>query len=371
MPEDANPTPEPPLVVRVAVPVAGPPRPGLLEALFWCLVFLAAQIGGALVIAAGVLSIYAVQSSDAGQFYDDQLAGFGRSTSRASSVSGQPRPPLPIEVGQALAYGMLSAQLTSLVVIALILPRRIGRDWKRQLGFRRPSALHTFLIVVLVPGFLILSGALQELTARLTGLRPPAALEALNGVFRTVPWYVTFLSVALGPGFVEEVWCRGYLGRGLCARYGLTAGVALTSVLFAVMHLDPSQVIVITVMGAFLHFVYLASRSIWVPILLHTLNNGIAILVALTQGPAVLSVESPAVPPILYLVAASLVLFASIALWTGRAVLVPADEWKPEYPGVSTPPTGSGVRIVHEAVSPVAVLFTLVSFGVLAYLLSQ
>src|SRR5262249_14128621 len=153
---------------------------------------------------------------------------------------------------------------------------------------------------------------------------------------------------------------------------GLVAGVALTSLLFAGMHMDPSQLIVIALMGAYLHFVYLASRSIWVPILLHTLNNGIAILVALNAGPAALDVESQGVPAILYLGSFSLVLFASIALWTSRAVVRPVQE-----PGARGQETGqkegamSSLTPEYERVSPVAALFTLASFGVLAYLLAQ
>src|SRR5262249_3210165 len=161
--------------------------------------------------------------------------------------------------------------------------RRVGPDWKRQLGVRRPATLHVFLIVLLLPGFLILPNLVQEVVTRVTGLRQPVSIEALNGVFRQVSWFVTLLAVGLGPGVVEEVWCRGFLGRGLCARYGLVAGVILTSVFFGLLHMDPAYAIVTAMMGAFLYFVYLGARSIWVPILLHTLNNSVAVLASLLR----------------------------------------------------------------------------------------
>ena len=220
--------------------------------------------------------------------------------------------------------------------------------------------------------------------AKLTGITPPAALETLNGLFRHVPWYITFLSVSLGPAFVEEMWCRGFLGRGLSARYGLAGGVVITSLLFGLLHMDPSQLLVITLMGAYLHFVYLASRSIWVPILLHMLNNGLAIFIALTQqGPAELDVEPKLLAPIYYLASFSLVLFASIALWTCRAELQPIriDEddwwacpgWKPEYPGISAPPPEAAgeVKIGFARLSPASVALTVVSFVAMIYLLSR
>ena len=222
-----------------------------------------------------------------------------------------------------------------------------------------------------------MSGVIQEAFLWATGIRPPPAMKALNSVFSQFPWPLTVLAVALGPGLVEEFWCRGFLGRGLSARYGIVLGVLFTSVLFSAMHADPSQLLVIALMGAYLHFVYLASRSIWVPILLHAMNNCVSILLVLTLKPDQLDQDKP-VPLIVTLVAFSLMLFGSVALWTSRARLEPVlhendawwedSGWKPEYPGISTPPADANMRLGYAMVSPVAVIFTVLSFGVLLYL---
>jgi membrane protease YdiL (CAAX protease family) len=274
---------------------------------------------------------------------------------------------------------MVAAQFFSLAMILVVCPRRIGPDWKRQLGMRRPSAFHVVLILMVIPGFMITADAIQTLFVWATGLKPPFAVRALNGIFGKFPWPLTAIAVALGPGIVEELWCRGFLGRGLSARYGLGLGVFITSMLFAGMHLDPSQFLVIAAMGAYLHFTYLATRSIWVPILLHASNNGLAIVLALAIKPA--ENEIKVIPIIVYLVALGLVVFASVALWTSRAVLLPvrsagakeerdewAPSWHPEYPGISAPPAGSGLVVGAEPVSPVAVIFTFACFGILLYL---
>jgi hypothetical protein len=235
--------------------------------------------------------------------------------------------------------------------------------------------LHILLVFLVVPGFLVISGVIQEAFLWATGVRPPPAMKALNGIFGTFPWPLTVLAVAIGPGVVEEFWCRGFLGRGLSARYGLVAGVLLTSSLFALMHVDPSQLLVIALMGAYLHFVYLATRSIWAPILLHAMNNGVSILLVLTLKPEQME-QDKHVPLVVSVVALALMIFGSVALWTSRAELQPVSggdpewdtAWEPEYPGVSAPPPGANVRIGHAVVSPVALLFTLTSFGLLMYL---
>ena len=372
MSEPAN---DPPLVLRpepgVETPVPPAPKrpsPGFWEAGVWCLVFMVGQLFGAVVGMGAAFTAYALDKQEPGKFMLDQMDAFLKASD--PKVQGE-RPPIPFEIGQALAWGMLAAQFVSLGMIAIVLPRRVGPDWKRQLGVRRPAGLHVLIVLLIVPGFMLSADAIQTIFLWATDMKPPSAMKALNGIFREFPWPLTALAVALGPGVVEEFWCRGFLGRGLSARYGLIAGILLTSAMVALRHLDPSHLLVFTLMGAYLHFVYVATRSIWPSIMLHAMNNGIAVLLVLVLPPEKFEQPTPIIVPLASL---SLVLFGTIALWTGRAELEPAStatagtDWKPEYPGVSAPPPESNVRIGHAMVSPVALLFTFVSFGLLMYL---
>jgi membrane protease YdiL (CAAX protease family) len=374
MSEPAN---DPPLVTRPPEPPAAPavapaapkrPRPGFWEAALWCGVFVGLQLCTMLAVVVVVFCAYAFASPQPGAFFDQQTDGFIKAVD--PNFQGE-RPPLPFEFGQAIAYGMLAAQFTSLGLIALVLPRRVGPEWKRQLGFRTPAGLHVLLVVLLVPGFMIVSGVVQEAFLWATGIRPPAAMKSLNGVFGRFPLPLTVLAVSIGPGVVEELWCRAFLGRGLSARYGLLWGVALTSAFFALMHIDPSQLLVIALMGAYLHFVYVATRSIWTPILLHALNNGVSILLVLALKPEQMD-QDKNVPIVVTLAAVSLMIFATVALWTGRAAVFPgtggSTAWTPEYPGVSAPPPDADARLGYEAVSPVAVMFTALSFAAVMWL---
>lgn len=371
----SEPTNEPPLVTRPEPPPSKPsarPRPGFFEAVAWCVMFVATQMFGAIVAVAVVFTAHAFMAAEPGKFVDEQLSGFGK----AVDTKGEgERPLVPREIGESLAWGMLAAQVVSLVLILVVLPRRIGPDWKRQIGLRRPRPLHVFLVLLLVPGFMIGADFIQTLFLWATGVKPPTAVKALNDVFKTFPWPLTVLAVALGPGVVEELWCRGFLGRGLCARYGIPLGVLVTAGLFSAMHLDPSQLVVITVMGVYLHFVYLATRSLWAPILLHATNNGLAIFLALAvkMGDGQGNVE---VPIAVHLLTLSLLVFGSVGLWTSRVELVPVrgaegEPWRPESPGISEPPAGANVRPVYATFSPAAVLLTVASFGGLLVLVYQ
>lgn len=376
-PNEPNPD-EPPLVTRpdeAGAPALAPSRtrPGFWEAVAWCLVFVMAQMFGAILAVCVVFAAHTFAADNPEQFAKDQLDGFVKAVDAKAT---DPRPPVPAAFAEALAYGMLAAQLAALALIAVVVPRRVGPDWKRQLGVRRPHLLHVALVVLIVPGFMLSADAIQTIFVHFTGVKPPAAARALNSVFGKFPWPLTLLAVSIGPGVVEELWCRGFIGRGLCARYRVVWGALLTSVLFAAMHVDPSQLLVFTLMGAYLHFVYIATRSIWMPVLLHLLNNGVAIVLVLVLPPD--RAERPT-PDVVLLAALALMVFGTVALWTSRAALeavTAKDEawwedsgWKPEYPGVSAPPPEVNVRLAHEVVSPAALMFSFVSFGALVFLI--
>jgi membrane protease YdiL (CAAX protease family) len=372
--------PEPPLVTRPEDEATSPsapkrPRPAFWEAVLWCVVFVMAQALGLILAVIVAFTAHALSAENPKQFVKEQLDGVNKAVD--TTAQGD-RPPVPAAFGESLAWGALAAPVTSLALILLVFPRRIGPDWKRQLGVRRPYWLHVGLVLLIGPGFMLLADIIQSLFTWATGIAPPT-MKALNDVFRTFPWPLTLLAVSIGPGVVEELWCRGFLGRGLSARYGIVVGVLTTSVFFAAMHLNPAQLFVYVLMGAYLHFVYLATRSIWPPILLHALNNGMGIVLMLALTPEKLDRPMPLVVP---LAALSLVIFGTVALWTSRAKLEPIlgydpkwwdaaewqSDWKPEYPGISVPPPGADARLGHAMASPVALIFSGVSFAALMYL---
>jgi hypothetical protein len=157
----------------------------------------------------------------------------------------------------------------------------------------------------------------------------------------------------VGPGIGEELWFRGFLGRGLVGRYRLL-GILLTSLLFGLIHLEPRQVVYAMFIGVVLHLSYLATRSLLVPILIHTVNNTLSVLTL--HSSALQSVDIPAqrIPWHVYATAALLVMAVGWAIWRTRVLLVDqsakgGDPWRPAYAGVEYPPPDSATRVLHRA----------------------
>jgi hypothetical protein len=156
------------------------------------------------------------------------------------------------------------------------------------------------------------------------------------------------------------LWCRAFLGRGLVGRHGLVMGVILTSVLFGAIHGDPRQGTMAALMGLVLHFSYLMTRSLWVPMLLHFLNNSLSVVGdKLDKLPGFsgecfksLDTNPESLPWPLFAASAYVLVSVGWALYASRGRLVRIDgsdraPWQPPYAGVAHPPPGSGTAVVY------------------------
>jgi membrane protease YdiL (CAAX protease family) len=381
--DDPNANPDPPLVTRVEPPPPPKPRPGFWGAVLWAVLFMLVLLVSLAVTAGTILAAHAVGADNPRQFLMDQLTGFATAL-QPPKPNEPPRPGPPVVICQAIVYGMLASQLATLALAVIVLRKRVGPDWKRQIGVRRPAAMHLILVAMTVPGLIIVAAGIQELVLRVSDPANSPNEAALRELFRAAPALVVLLAIAVGPGVVEELWCRGFLGRGLCARYGLAYGVFATSFIFAAMHGVPARLLVYTLMGAYLHFVYLAARSIWVPVVLHLLNNGTAVLIEFipswTRFVEAFDRDETGLRRVTDVASLALLVFAGAALWSSRAQVFPdrskeqegtAEQWKPEYPGISAPPPAAPAKLAYGAISRVAVVFTLVSFVALVAMLAR
>lgn len=84
-------------------------------------------------------------------------------------------------------------------------------------------------------------------------------------------WKLVLLAVI--PGFCEEVFFRGFCQTSLEARWGTRTAIIVTAVLFAILHGNPWYIHLYFFLGFFLSFVYAASRTLWIPVTCHIVNN--------------------------------------------------------------------------------------------------
>jgi membrane protease YdiL (CAAX protease family) len=232
-----------------------------------------------------------------------------------------------------------------------------GFGWTRKLAARPARTIDllfaTAALLVLVPCMLVLYQWLHRANP-LSGrdMPPLGGMEEMGKIFGTWPLGFAVMVIGLGPGIGEELWCRGFLGRGLVGSHGAVLGVLASSFLFGLIHVDPCQGTMAMAMGIWLHFVYLCSRSLLLPMLLHFLNNSLSVTASHFSALHQLDAKPEAIPVSIYVTSLLLIAAAAYALYQSRAQLGAQTSeqilvWRPSYEGVEHPPVSSGTRVVH------------------------
>lgn len=175
------------------------------------------------------------------------------------------------------ALSCASTVIFGVVFVVLIgVGRLMGRTWA-DLGFRRPSngwlIGGVFLSAMLLPIRILL-------VLLIMGLPNEAASESepifvLDGWFWMTFGLFLFTAIVLAP-LTEELVFRAILYGWLRRLGGVIMAALVSGILFGLAHLDVRMAIANSIMGVALALVYERSRSLWVPIMMHFINNLIA-----------------------------------------------------------------------------------------------
>jgi membrane protease YdiL (CAAX protease family) len=325
------------------------PHPNMGWSVLWCMLFVfVTQVPGGVIALAVVVGLYFLAP---GMLPPEAL-------SKPDALLKSPA--MNVALGVAFFFTELLVIGFSWLIIRLV----IGRDWKRLLALRRPSLSHTVLVLAAFPSLVLLGNIAYSVLRNVIHVPSVSDLgwsgmEEMMGVFTKWPWGFAVLVIGLGPGIGEELWCRGFLGRGLIGNYGVIFGIVATSFFFGFIHLDPCQGAMATLMGLWLHFVYVTTRSLLLPMLLHTLNNSFAVLITRVPQMQAIELEPSDIPWLVYVSALLLLGGVAYALYQSRARLAAMSPeqllvWRPAFEGVEYPPADSGTRVVHPSPSLLA-----------------
>lgn len=92
-------------------------------------------------------------------------------------------------------------------------------------------------------------------------------------------WLTFAVSVVLAP-IIEEIVFRGVLFPAIKRRYGLMAGVMVSSLVFTLVHINPVQMISVLPLGIYLAIMYHRTGSIYPGMALHATWNLMVLLIA-------------------------------------------------------------------------------------------
>jgi membrane protease YdiL (CAAX protease family) len=144
-----------------------------------------------------------------------------------------------------------------------------------------------FSIVILSLGTIILSDEIDRVIGMV--LPRPDYIEKLAELFQFDSLLYALLlivaTVVIAP-FSEEVLFRGFLQKYLEVHWkNVTKAVLVTSLFFAAVHMNPGWIIQIYLLGIILGYLSWRTKSIFPGLILHSLNNGLALIMENIQAP--------------------------------------------------------------------------------------
>jgi membrane protease YdiL (CAAX protease family) len=86
----------------------------------------------------------------------------------------------------------------------------------------------------------------------------------------------TLLGAILIAPICEEIFFRGFLLQGLRAMVSTSQAIAISAIIFAIIHGSPGSFPILFTLGVLLAVLRVRSKSLWPGLILHIINNGIA-----------------------------------------------------------------------------------------------
>jgi membrane protease YdiL (CAAX protease family) len=258
------------------------------------------------------------------------------------------------------------ASLISTFATAICIPIFTYRDqvWRR-LAVRGIDPLHLVLALgMVVPLLMVMEQAAEWLVQIRGGANPKTPKE--YEVLADLPWYLAFVMACLLPAVGEEAFFRGFLGGGLVGRLHIFPGMVITSLLFGLGHFDSLEhILVTTLLGFCLHAVYLMTKTLAAPVLMHMTNNALGVgllMLGKAQGAGEVDWkelgDQATVPPLLALTAATALLGLGFLMYETRIrwVLPDGTVWSAGYLSAEMAPASLEARPQRRRAGWVAVV---------------
>lgn len=135
------------------------------------------------------------------------------------------------------------------------------------------------MLIAVIPGFLIAASSMQLVDFIFP--IPESYMKAISKILEIhqLPLLQAFLVMGVLPGICEEMMFRGYMIRGF-EKFGKWQAILISGLLFGIFHLDFFRLLPAALMGIWLGYLLLKTRSIFITMLAHTLHNSFTVVLS-------------------------------------------------------------------------------------------
>ncbi|NND95739.1 MAG: CPBP family intramembrane metalloprotease [Pirellulaceae bacterium] len=170
-----------------------------------------------------------------------------------------------------LVLGQLGFGLTALLCVW-----KSPTPWRERISWSTPKPSRSIYWLAAIGTIFPTVVGLTAAVAASDFLPADASFESLFSKL-TIPTAIAFvILIGVLPGLFEEVLFRGYMQQRLVQRWGAVTGITVTSIVFALVHIMPLNIIAVIPIGFWLGYIAWRSQSILPTIAAHFfINSGI------------------------------------------------------------------------------------------------
>lgn len=172
--------------------------------------------------------------------------------------------------GDAVAVSTWSTLVVCGLLVIVAVSAKAGANINHYLGFKSASWRAYVLAVIVIVVF----GVIVELLNQVFERPIP---QSMMQMYQSADNRLLFcLAIVIAAPAFEELFFRGFLLTSIeASRLGLAGAIVISSALWAIIHLqyDTYEVGIIFVMGIVLGLARQVTGSLYVPIVMHALNN--------------------------------------------------------------------------------------------------
>ncbi|KAA0543387.1 CPBP family intramembrane metalloprotease [Bacillus sp. BGMRC 2118] len=178
----------------------------------------------------------------------------------------------------ALAYWLIFSFLLALIIVLVLMRKDMLPDQLRDDRSPLPIALLWSVFGVFLA--LVAQSIAGILENKLFGIEPGSEnTEFLVEIATVTPLFIIVTSI-IGP-ILEEVIFRKILFGSLYKRFNFIIAAIISSIIFAIVHMDFTHILIYTAMGFTFAYLYVKTKRIIVPIIAHVSMNTFVVLVQL------------------------------------------------------------------------------------------
>jgi len=172
-------------------------------------------------------------------------------------------------------WGTMLSQWAALLLPIILFARYLKLDVRQTFSLRRFRAVHGLGTLLLYAGAFFLLLELAYLQKDLVPVQEEV-VEEMSSSIQMGSFLLVALSLAVTPAICEEMMFRGFVLAGM-SRLAPAARILLNGVLFSLYHVFLFKLLPTAFLGMVISFIVVYSGSIFLGMILHFLNNFVAL----------------------------------------------------------------------------------------------